>query len=137
MIEPTKTAQRVRLAADVDLTKADPLHDRCGGTGIVGYQKVDDPTSADSVQMAPVICRCVSRSGGVKRDILDRMADQMQQQLADDTFGEQLASDLKLLLPNEMARKVVELTKKAADEGTDTRLKRQIEAALKTLKEEA
>jgi len=59
----TFTAPPVVLSEDVDLSRAKPGHNRCNGTGIVGYQTIN---TAEGEVRVPVICRCVSRRGGVK-----------------------------------------------------------------------
>ena len=57
---------RVRLAEHIDLSKASPSCKRCYGTGVTGNKVVGE-------QRIPIICRCVVRGGGVKKDQLDRM----------------------------------------------------------------
>lgn len=67
----TMRLPRVRLASDVDLSKAKPSCAGCHGTGIAGHRvlKGDD---AGEVRV-PVVCGCVLRRGGVRQDALDRM----------------------------------------------------------------
>jgi len=89
------TAPRLRLASTVDLSRADPTCDTCGGTGIVAHRAVVIPFEGE--HQVPVICRCVSRAGGVKKDVLDAILAQAQQRLDDGTFAEQLADDIKKL----------------------------------------
>ncbi len=52
-----------------DLSKAESDCTRCEGTGISGQKIVD---IGNGRQAAPVICRCVSRNGGVADDLLAR-----------------------------------------------------------------
>lgn len=59
---------RVRLAQDVDLSKATKKCKHCHGTGIVGYRVVQE-------DRIPIICRCVSRAGGVRKDAFDKMTE--------------------------------------------------------------
>jgi hypothetical protein len=67
-IEPN--APRYRLPSSVDLTKAKKNCKRCWGRGINGYTSRETP---DGTERVPIICRCVSRNGGVKEDDGDRM----------------------------------------------------------------
>ena len=70
--EPAPPPFRARLAEDhdgrtaVDLSKADPDCQRCGGTGTREPMKLDG-------QLVTVVCACVHRRGGVAQDSLDRM----------------------------------------------------------------
>jgi len=61
---------RVRLAEDVDLSKAKPGCKSCHGTGIAGQRVFEDASGEVHV---PIVCACVVRRGGVRRDALDRM----------------------------------------------------------------
>ena len=60
------TMPRVRLASDVDPSKADPDCEACGGEGVKGFEDIGG-------ERVPVICRCVAAGGGVKPDKLDQM----------------------------------------------------------------
>ncbi len=59
---------RFRLSEDIDLSKADPNCKNCNGNGVKHWQIIEG--DADNI---PVICKCVARNGGVKRDQLDRI----------------------------------------------------------------
>lgn len=59
---------RVRLASQVDVSKADPSCELCDGKGVRGHEIVGQ-------DQIPIICRCVSRGGGVAPDQLDRLLD--------------------------------------------------------------
>lgn len=63
---------RVRLARDVDLTKANPSCKRCHGTGKVGDKLVPGTRAGDQMRV-PLICRCVVKGGGVRMDKIDEM----------------------------------------------------------------
>jgi len=62
--------QRVRLASQVDLSKADPKCKRCHGTGKLGNRVV--PTEESEPLRVPIICRCVAENGGVTQDRFDQ-----------------------------------------------------------------
>lgn len=64
---------RVRLAAHVDLSKANPSCKRCHGTGVLHWQTVGE-------QRIPTVCRCVAKGGGVQKDKLDQLLDQAEEQ---------------------------------------------------------
>lgn len=73
--------RRLRFARDpktgrpaIDLSKADPACERCGGTGRLADKLLDDP-EGEGVLRVPVVCVCVHRGGGVARDALDRLLD--------------------------------------------------------------
>lgn len=61
-----------RAASDVDLTLADAACERCKGVGITGHLLKEDTR-------IPIVCRCVSRNGGV----LPRPLDSVIQDKAD------------------------------------------------------
>lgn len=72
------TVRRIRFSTDpktgkaaIDLTRADPGCPRCGGSGRLADEVLEDPTRG-RVEI-PVVCACVHRRGGVARDALDRM----------------------------------------------------------------
>lgn len=73
--------RRLRFARDpktgraaIDLSKADPTCERCGGTGRLADKLLDDPEGEGQLRV-PVVCVCVHRGGGVARDALDRLLD--------------------------------------------------------------
>ncbi len=59
---------RVRKADDVDISKADSNCNDCKGKGIKSYIEVEELD-----EKIPVICKCVARGGGVKKDQYDRI----------------------------------------------------------------
>lgn len=85
---------RVRLAKSIDLGMADPNCEGCDGGGIVGYRTAD-LGDGEGEQELPVICKCVSRNGGVAPDELDRILAEAAQQIADGVFHEAMANDMK------------------------------------------
>jgi len=64
---------RVRLASDIDLNRAKKSCKRCHGTGIVGERIVEE-------HRIPIICRCVVRRGGVKKDAWDKIQEKLEAQ---------------------------------------------------------
>ena len=96
MTTPEQQAPRLRLRSKIDFTKASPSCDHCNGTGIVGHREVEDHEG--NAVRAPIVCRCVSRNGGVLPDKLDALLADMNKRLADGSFGETLAADI-LQLP--------------------------------------
>lgn len=65
-IGPQGTMPRVRLASDVDVSKADKNCERCSGSGFSGFEIA-------AGERIPIVCRCVSRGGGIKSDRLDKV----------------------------------------------------------------
>jgi hypothetical protein len=92
MAKPEQQPPRLRLRDKVDFSKAKPSCGRCHGTGIHGYRTVEDHEG--NTVKAPVVCRCVTRNGGVELDKLDRLLLDMNRRLADGSFGETLAADI-------------------------------------------
>jgi len=129
-------APRLRLSSTVDLSKAKG-HSRCNGTGICGYRDIENPEHPGEKIQVPVICRCVSRRGGVQKDAFDKMAQEIQQQVLDGTFGETLAFDVKGLPTQSRAIKIEELKQTVANPDTGELVRRQIEKALEILAKEA
>ena len=126
---------RVRSVKDIDFTKA-KNHNRCNGTGVVAYKTFEDPTKKGKFTRVPIVCRCVTQRGGVKLDVLDKMAIEIDRQLREGIFGEQLASDLRRLPAEARALKVSELQRTMAAEETEPRLREQIKKALDILNQE-
>lgn len=81
--QATLTAPPIALADDIDLSKAKPGCSRCHGRGIRGTQIIN---TAEGATRVPVICRCVTRNGGVKPRGMARV----MEQLGDDGKGEVL-----------------------------------------------
>ena len=118
---PTKQAPRVRLARDIDFSKAKSGCKHCAGRGIVGYK--DIPTEDGKVERAAIVCRCVSRNQGVKPDGFDKMMGEMQKALESGGFAEALAGDI-YRLPNQARKKALRQLDARADEvGVDERVR--------------
>ncbi len=98
----TAQAPRVRLAKHIDMSKADKGCKRCNGRGIRGYKQFKMP--GGKMQRAPVICRCVSRAGGVKPDALDGIIEQMKKDLYDGVFAKNLAKDIMAMTMEQRMR---------------------------------
>jgi hypothetical protein len=96
---------RVRLAAHVDTSKAKTGCGHCHGRGVVGYKRAD-LGDGNGEQRIPVICRCVSKAGGVKPDELDRILAETAKQVEDGTFHEHLVADFHAM-PDEVKPRVV------------------------------
>ncbi len=90
-------APRLRLKKTVDLSKADPQCDRCGGTGIKEYVSRELPQ--EGLTSVPVVCRCVTRNNGIQPDVLDRMMAEMAQEVHTGSWARALASDILQLPP--------------------------------------
>jgi len=71
---------RMELSENVDLTKASPSCIRCHGTGIRGAQHVQ---TVEGVERIPIICRCVTRNGGVKLRGAERISAEIAKKNAD------------------------------------------------------
>lgn len=118
---PARQAPRVRLARDIDFSKAKPGCKHCAGRGIVGYQDV--PTEDGKVETAAIVCRCVSRNKGVKSDAFDNMMGEMKKALESGGFAEALAGDI-YRLPNDAREKALRQLDARADEvGVDERVR--------------
>lgn len=124
-------APRLRLAKDIDLSKA-KRNCKCKGTGIAGWQMIETP---EGEQQVPIICRCVSRRGGVKKDMLDRMMEAVQKQLDEGVFAMQLSDDLIGLPPEVRERAVSKLEEQANDESKSQQVREALHEALRLVKE--
>ena len=96
---------RVRLAKNVDLTKAKPGCKRCNGRGVTGH-RLADLGDGKGEQKIPIICRCVSRNDGVKPDELDRICQEALEHIRNGVFHENMAADIRRLPPDAKARAV-------------------------------
>ncbi len=105
---PNQIPPRLRRASDVDLTKAKPGCKWCNGTGTTGYRTAELPgeDGTPAAVRVRLVCKCVTRRGGVELDTLDKMALQMQQAIADGTFAKTLAADI-LGLPADVRERAV------------------------------
>jgi hypothetical protein len=135
MPDGSTRAPRVRLAADVDLGKAKKGCRRCGGSGRVGYATIPMPDQPGGRARVPVICRCVTRRGGVRKDMLDQIMAEAAEQLDSGAFGARLAQDVAGLPPESRAQAVAALQRDAMNEGKDPRVRAAIREALATLGE--
>ena len=129
-------APRLRLPKDIDFSKA-KHHNRCHGTGISGYRKIDNPEKPGESLKVPVVCRCVTRAGGVRRDAFDKMSEELQRQISDGTYAQNLAMDIRRLPTEAMIMQIQSLKRTAADKKTDPVVCVQIEKALQILDQEA
>ncbi len=127
MVDTKQEVPRLRLAAHIDLTMADPSCTNCGGTGVMGEQELTlekgEPTKV------PVVCRCVSRAGGVKKDMLDRILEETRKQLEDGTFGLKLAQDVIGLHEPARQQTVAKLARQR-DQAEDGELREMLDIAL-------
>ena len=139
MGEVSKATQppRLRTAGSIDLTKAKPGCKRCNGTGKVGYKTIDNPEDPKGDQLrVPIICRCVTRRGGVKKDMMDRMLEELDQQLRTGSFSKNLARDIRRLPAEHQPRAIEALRKQAQDTTKDPTVRSAIEDTLRALEED-
>jgi hypothetical protein len=129
-----KDANRFRLASSVDLSVA-KNHNRCRGTGIVGYKRTPDPAVPGSELLVPIVCRCVVRRGGVKKDMFDRLADKVAKEMLDGTFVENLAADIKALPVDDRIKKVEELRTRISDSNTQVAVAEALAKVLAKMEE--
>jgi len=130
MSKATQETPRVRLLSDIDLAKAKPGCGRCNGTGKNGYRSIPNPENESETIRVPVICRCVTRRGGVAEDQLDKMAREVARQLESGIFAQSLAKDI-LALPEENLSAAIEmLNRDLADEKKSPEAKKAVREAL-------
>jgi len=127
---------RLRLKSTVDLSVA-KNHNRCRGTGIIGYRTMENPERKGETIKVPIICRCVMQRGGVKEDAFDKIMKQVTQELADGSFSRNLAADVRALSPDDMVRKIAELKERANDPQTPEAVSKPIKEALALIEQEA
>ncbi len=131
----TTRAPRVRLAADVDLGQAKHDCRRCHGTGRSGWATIPMPDQPEGRARVPVICRCVSRAGGVRRDMLDQIMAEAAEQLDTGVFASRLAADVAGLPPGSRAQACAALRRDLLNPDKDPRVRAAIRAALAELGE--
>lgn len=132
----TEEVPRLRLASHIDMSKADPNCDRCGGSGIVGTKDVD-LGPPEGVKPVPVICRCVSRAGGVQSDMFDRILSETQKRLDDGTFAEALASDVRGLPVERRGRAILALAAQVERTDLDPSVRAEVARALQIIGSDA
>jgi len=130
MTKPTNDAPRLRLATDIDLSRAKQSCTRCHGTGRRGYKTIQDPENPGDEIKVPIICRCVTRRGGVKKDMMDEILEQVQQQLEDGTFAQTVADDIAGLPVEHQQRAIEQLEKEADNEEKPAQVRMQLRAAV-------
>lgn len=96
---------RVRLAKHIDLSKAKPGCKHCNGRGVTSY-KTADLGDGSGPQKIPIICKCVSRGGGVEPDELDRILAETAKEVENGTFHEKLVADFHAM-PDDVKPRVV------------------------------
>lgn len=132
-IEATKQLPRLRLAKDIDLSKAKKNCKGCGGTGVKEEREIDDPENEGETVKVPVICKCVSRNQGVKRDQLDEAMENVAKQVEDGTFAKDMAKDIMELPLEEQGRAIVQMKKKAASAEESPEVRRAAFSVLRLL----
>ena len=135
MPDGTTRAPRVRLAADVDLTKAKRGCKHCHGTGRSGYATIPMPDQPEGRARVPVICRCVTRRNGVRRDMLDNILTEAAEQLESGAFGARLAQDIAGLPPDAKAQALASLRRDLVNKDKGPQVRAAIREALAALGE--
>jgi len=136
MADGSTRAPRVRLAVDVDLKKAKRGCKHCNGTGRSGFATIPMPDHPGGRARVPVICRCVTRRGGVRRDMLDRILTEAAEQLDSGAFGARLGQDIAGLPPEARAQAVASLRRDLMNKDKGPQVRAAIREALTTLGEE-
>jgi len=108
------SAPRLRLKKTIDFSKADPNCDNCHGTGVARTEKRDIP--GEGVIAVPVVCRCVSRNGGVRKDAFDQMLDKLSQEVHSGAWARSFADDILRLPPHKRDEALEGIEAQAADE---------------------
>ncbi len=108
-------APRLRLATDIDFTKASENCDRCNGTGVVEHRTIDDPVNDGETIQVPVVCRCVTHGGGIKEDQLDVLIKKMVDDMNSDGFATRLADDIMTLPMIQRLKAIGQLEASAKD----------------------
>lgn len=106
---------RVRLSSNIDLSKAKPGCNRCNGNGITGY-KTADLQDGGGEQKIPIVCRCVSRNGGVKTDELDRILKQAGEHIDEGVFHEHVVADFHATTEDQKPRIVAAFYRDIVDD---------------------
>lgn len=100
---------RVRLAKHIDLSKADPDCENCKGSGVAGYKEAR-LSATENKQKIPIICKCVTRNGGVQEDALDRIAKQIKADIDEGVFAKNLAADIMGMNMKNRTKAIEQLT---------------------------
>jgi hypothetical protein len=137
MDEIKSNAPRLRLKADIDFTKANPLCMKCRGTGMSGHKKIDNPESPSEKVDIPIICTCLTRSGGVKEDAMDRIMKEVDEQLDTGMFAGQLAKDIQNLPADARVKAINSLNEQLKDTKKEPRVLKAIQETLDILKKES
>lgn len=126
--EGSKAPPRVRLAKDIDFSKAKPNCKWCYGRGYTGFQTL---TLEDGQkEKAAIICRCVSRNDGVKRDEFDKMKEKLTRTLEDGGFAQAMASDLMKIPADVREKALAKIQAKADDATADPRVRESCREAV-------
>lgn len=133
MAKPPEQPPRLRLSKHIDLTKANPDCKRCHGKGVIGHKRLrlDEIDGGDgSEERVPIICRCITRRGGVKEDALDQICRQMKKDIDDGVFPRNLANDIKNMDPENRANAIQQLVADLGDPRKSKEAKDATRAAL-------
>ena len=93
-VDTIEAPPRFRLAKEIDLSKAKRSCKRCSGSGVNEIRNIDDPDNKGKTMSVPVICRCVSRRGGVPEDQLDKMIREDASEIGKEASAKKLANDI-------------------------------------------
>jgi len=127
--EKKASPPRVRLAKHIDLTKAKPGCRKCNGRGITGYRRAD-LGDGEGERQIPIICRCVTRGGGVAPDELDRVLAEAKKYIDDGTFHEHVLADFHAAPDEQKPRIVAAFLRDQVDERKAPESKEAIEKVL-------
>lgn len=129
----SEATPRLRQVEDVDFSLAKNSCKHCHGTGTSGYRSV---TVQGETARVRVVCRCVSRAGGVQLDAVDKLTMQIQKQLDDGVFGRALANDIQRLPEEHQARAIQNVRAQMVRKGTPSQVIDALRDCLDSLGEE-
>jgi hypothetical protein len=102
---------RLRLGKDVDLSKADP-NCACKGRGVKEWRPpTPEQVAAGQVEPIPVLCPCVVKRGGVRKDDLDDLFLQVSNRMKDGTFSKKMADQIRTMPEDQKSRAIRRLRK--------------------------
>jgi len=133
MAKSEQAPPRVRLSKSIDLGKAKDGCKRCNGRGITGYKEAD-LGDGEGTQNIPIICRCVSRGGGVAPDELDRILAEAKKNIDDGVFHEHVVADFHATSDEQKPRIVAAFLRDVVDDRKDSVSKEAIGKVLELIR---
>lgn len=137
--EPVAAAPQLHSIDDVDLSLAKKSCGHCRGRGIAGWRTLADPADESKTLRVAIVCRCVTRNGGVKEDAMAKAARNIQDEIMTQpgVWGARLAADVQRISVDYRAQALAGLRERAATAEMPDPIRNELHQAIAILEADA